>query len=282
MGRSIDENERNLDDTFSITMELQRPLFEDKIEEQPKKEKSNLKRNILIGLIGVLLVSLVTFFIWISNSYKAMDLAKRALVSDNKIEVNIEEFITFTPKNVNATKGLILYPGAKVEAQAYAPLARGIADKGYKVVIVEMPLNFAMISSNKAQKVIDEYPEITTWAIGGHSLGGVSASKFAAENTKVSGVALLASYPIGDDLRDLGKKVISIWGSKDGVLNFTKLAESKNNLPYDTTYVEIEGGNHAQFGDYGAQKGDHEAIISQQEQLNITYKSILEFMKNLN
>ncbi|HBH2028666.1 TPA: alpha/beta hydrolase, partial [Clostridioides difficile] len=70
-------------------------------------------------------------------------------------------------------------------------------------------------------------------------------------------------------------------GSKDGVVNFKSLVESKQKLPDDTTYVEIEGGNHAQFGDYGKQKGDNDAIISQEKQLNITANSIIKFLKNL-
>ena len=105
---------------------------------------------------------------------------------------------------------------------------------------------------------------------------GVAASKFAAEENLVDGVVLLASYPSNDDLKDLGKEVLSIWGSKDGVVNFTKLIESKGNLPEDTTYVEIEGANHAQFGDYGKQKGDHDALISEEKQLNIKSKKSRE------
>lgn len=280
MRKNIDD--KDLDSTFSITMELQKPLFEDKIEEEPKPKNTNLKRNVLIGLVGVLLISIVTFFVWAGNGYKPLDLANSSLVSDNQVEVNVGEFTSFTPKNVNPTKGLILYPGAKVDAKAYAPLAKEIAKHGYEVVLVEMPLDFAMLAPNKAKEVIEEYPNIQSWAIGGHSLGGVAASKFAAENIKIDGVVLLASYPMGDELKVLNKQVISIWGSKDGVLNFTNLAESKENLPSDTTYVEIEGGNHAQFGDYGKQKGDHDAIISEKEQLKITYNSIIEFMEKLN
>ncbi|MGL6107133.1 alpha/beta hydrolase [Romboutsia sp.] len=281
MSRNIDDDDRNLDNTFSITMELQKPIFEDKIEEQTKEKKSNFKRNILIGAVGILLISAITLISWVSSAYKPLDLATSSLVSDNRVEVNIGEFITFTPTKAKPTKGLILYPGAKVDVKAYAPLAKEIAESGYQVVLVEMPLNFAMISPNKAEEVIEKYPNIQTWAIGGHSLGGVSASKFAIENTKIDGVVLLASYPMGDELKALGKKTISIWGSKDGVLNFTNLIESKAKLPFDTTYVEIEGGNHAQFGDYGKQKGDHDAIISQQNQLDITSRNIVKFLKNL-
>ena len=283
MSNKTDIKDRDLDNTFSITMELERPLFVDKIEEEIKTndKKSNFKRNALISVSSILIIAIIAFVAWIGNSYKPLELAQNALISDNNVEITIGDFISFTPKNVEPTKGFILYPGAKVDSKAYAPLAKGIAEYGYQVVIVDMPLNFAMLSPNKANDVIEEYPNIQSWTIGGHSLGGVAASKFAQENTKIDGLVLLASYPMGDQLKNLGIEVLSVWGSKDGVLNFTSLIESKSKLPTDTTYVEIEGGNHAQFGDYGNQKGDHEAIISQQEQLDITEKSIVEFLNNI-
>ena len=69
--------------------------------------------------------------------------------------------------------------------------------------------------------------------------------------------------------------------SKDGVIKFENLIESKDKLPEDTTYVEIEGANHAQFGDYGKQKGDYDALISEEKQLNITLNSIVKLLKNI-
>ncbi len=45
-----------------------------------------------------------------------------------------------------------------------------------------------------------------------------------------------------------------------------KFDASRTLLPADTTWVVIEGGNHAQFGDYGIQPGDNVATISAAEQ----------------
>ncbi len=280
MSNKIARKDINLDNTFSITMELERPLFVDEIEEVKEiNKKSNLIKYLILSILSVLAISIIT---WVSTSYKPQQLAKNALISDNIVQVSTTNgLISFTPQSTQPTKGLILYPGAKVDAKSYAPLARAVAENGYEVVIVDMPFNFAMLSPNKAKKVIKEYPNIQSWSIGGHSLGGVVASKFAAENKKIDGLVLLASYPMGDELKDLGVDVLSIWGSKDGVLDFTNLVESKDNLPSDTTYVEIEGGNHAQFGDYGNQKGDNDAIISEKEQLDITENSIVNFLDNI-
>ena len=111
--------------------------------------------------------------------------------------MKIDNFITFTPKNITATTGLTIYPGAKVEPEAYAPLANKIAQAGYEVIITPMPLNFAIFDYNAADEVISKYPNIKNWAISGHSLGGVMAAKYASENSNIKGVIFYASYPQG-------------------------------------------------------------------------------------
>ncbi|MDB8792424.1 alpha/beta hydrolase [Romboutsia sp. 1001216sp1] len=282
-----DRKERISDDTFSITMELERPLIIDQINkhtEQKEKElrRKNIKRKILITISIMLGISLLGFFIWIGNTYEPGTLAKEALISDKKVEVKIDKNIVFTPKNKDVTKGFIFYPGAKINPEAYAPICKEISEAGYEVVILKMPLNIAFLGENEASKVMKEYKNITHWVVGGHSLGGVVASSFAAENNLVDGVVLLSSYPMTDKLKNMTKDVLSIWGSKDGVVNFESLIDSKKDLPNNTTYVEIEGANHSYFGDYGLQNGDNEALISEKEQINKTAKSIIKFLKEIN
>jgi hypothetical protein len=50
-------------------------------------------------------------------------------------------------------------------------------------------------------------------------------------------------------------------------------------LPVDTQYVVIQGGNHAQFGDYGVQPGDQEATITRLEQQKQIVDATIRFMK---
>ena len=273
---------RDLDDTFSITMELERPLLYDELKnEELIKEEKNKNNNLIKIITGIIVIGIVGLFIWANDSYKPQALAKEALISDNTVEVKIDKFRSFTPKNIEVTKGFIFYPGAKVDPESYAPLCRKIAEQGYEVVIVKMPMNLAILSYNRGEKVINEYSNIKNWVVGGHSLGGTMAAKFASENTAVDGVVLLSSYPIGDELKNMGKEVLSIWGSKDGIVNFEKLIKSKEKLPEDTTYVEIEGANHSQFGDYGEQKGDDSPIINREEQIDIAAKDIINFISTI-
>lgn len=252
-----------------------------KKEESKHSNKVKYIRRISIAILVMLCLVVVSIIAWENTAYSCMQTANEALKSDNKVIVNDGEYISFTPKDITPTKGFIFYPGAKVEAESYAPLCREIAQAGYEVIIAKMPLNFAMLGLNEANKIINDY-NIDSWAIGGHSLGGVAASKFASENDKVKGIALYASYPAGDELSNSNKKVISIWGSKDNVLNMDSLKESVNNLPKDTKFIEIEGGNHAQFGDYGDQKGDNKASISEKEQTDIAAKNTIELLQSIN
>jgi dienelactone hydrolase len=126
----------------------------------------------------------------------------------------------------------------------------------------------SLFGSGRASEVVAANPEINQWVIGGHSLGGVMAARYASQNPdKVEGLALWAAYPAADnDLRKSGITVTSIYATLDGLTTLEDIEASRNLLPLDTLWVEIEGGNHAQFGDYGAQSGDREARIPLAEQ----------------
>lgn len=163
------------------------------------------------------------------------------------------------------TVGVVVYPGARVDAEAYAPLASALSGRtGATVAVVRVPLDFALLDGDAAVGVITAHPEVERWVVAGHSLGGVAAAGYADENVgEAAGLLLWASYPAGGaDLSGGGLAVASIRGSRDGVLDRRSLAEAKARLPADTEYVEVEGMNHAQFGSYGAQDGDGKAAIT--------------------
>jgi hypothetical protein len=111
-----------------------------------------------------------------------MKQAINALQSDSNVTVISGQWLTFKPTTTNYTTGLIIYPGGRVDYRSYAPLAHAIANEGYLTIIVPMPLNLAVFGANAANEVIASHPEITSWAIGGHSLGGTMAAQFAYQN----------------------------------------------------------------------------------------------------
>ncbi len=194
--------------------------------------------------------------------------AMAALVSTDEVEVSTDKWLVFSPKHTTPSTGFIFYPGGLVDPRAYALLAQEIAAEGYLVAIVPMPLNLAVFGSGKATDVIKSFPKIDTWAIGGHSLGGTMASRYTQQNpTQVSGLALWAAFPPeGNDLSQRDLLATSIYGTRDGLVSAEEIEASRLLLPADTQFRAIEGGNHAQFGWYGPQKGDLPATISHADQ----------------
>jgi dienelactone hydrolase len=230
-----------------------------------------MKRPVLrvLAAVGLLLAAgVVGLVIWGSTPQAATDSALQALVSDSAVTVTTGEWITFSPAGQAPQAGLIVYPGGHVDPRAYAPLARQIAAQGYRVVIVPMPLALAVMAPNRALQVMAQDPSIETWAIGGHSLGGAMSARFAYTHPDaVEGLVLWAAYPAStDDLSGYDLVVTSIYGTLDGLATGDKIDASRPLLPAGTRWVPIEGGNHAQFGDYGAQSGDNPATITAEEQ----------------
>ena len=107
------------------------------------------------------------------------------------------------------------------------------------------------------------------------------AAKYASENSNIEGLILYASYPQGDDLKDSDIAITSIQGSIDGVANLEKVKGAKDLLPTSTTFVEIVGGNHAQFGSYGEQSGDNPAEISADEQIEQASKASIDLLNKI-
>ena len=170
---------------------------------------------------------------------------------------------------------LVFYPGGKVEETAYAPLLHGLAAAGMDVCLAKMPFRLAVLDTDAAKDIIEQYG-YEKWYIGGHSLGGVMAADFAARHSDLlEGVILLAAYPVKKIPSQLSELLLA--GSMDQVINMDKVAEGRQYAPeYYEEYV-IEGGNHAQFGFYGRQKGDGIASITPQLQIQETIGYITEF-----
>ena len=162
---------------------------------------------------------------------------------------------------------IIFYPGALVDPGSYSPWAQTLAKAGYPVYLLKMPLDLAILAPNRGEQVLSQQPK-RDFVLGGHSLGGVMVSRFAQEHSdRLVGVFFLASYP--DEKGSLADKklpVLSLTGEKDEVLNRDAYQKAKEDLPKDTDYQEIIGGNHGGFGAYGAQKGDGKSDISDQNE----------------
>lgn len=237
------------------------------------------RKNILVILGVLILVIGIAIIGYLSDAYEPHQSAIEALQSTHDVIVTEgEEYIRFEPKENKHQAGLIFYQGGKVEEEAYALLMRSLAEKGISVYLVRMPFNLAVFDSDAAEKVISDQEEINNWYLSGHSLGGVMAASFAEKNPEqLEGVIFLASYP-ADDFSDAGLDTLSMYGTNDEVLNTEAYFEAFESLQKGKAEV-IEGGNHAQFGNYGPQEGDGTATISVEEQQKNTVNGIIEFIE---
>jgi hypothetical protein len=243
----------------------------------------NIKKIIkytLIGLITVIIIGILGLIVWSkTGTYPARMVALSALESTDKVTITQDKWIVFEP-NKDTETGLIFYPGGLVEPTAYAPVLHQIAENGVLVIIIPMPLNLAIFNTSAANAVIDTYTDISYWIIAGHSLGGASAAIFAENNPNtIDAIALWDSYPANSaDLSDNTISVISIFGTTNNFPNTENFNDKKHLLPADTIFIGIEGANHAQFGDYGPQKGDVVASMSLTEQHEQVAKIMLDFI----
>ena len=235
--------------------------------------KNNRKKRFWLILVTVILLLPVVFMIYVSQYYHADESAHSSLESDETVSVTEMKYGWFFD-GPSDTDALIFYPGGKVEETAYAPLLHLLAGQGMDVCLVRMPFRLAVFDVNKADQVMSVH-DYVHWYIGGHSLGGAMAATYAAGHSgQINGVILLAACPTKP--LDESLLAITIYGSEDHVLNMKKLNAAKRFLPENSKEYVIDGGNHAQFGNYGLQTGDGKATVSSETQQQKTIELIMQ------
>lgn len=241
-------------------------------------------RYVFIGLAVILLAVVAGFVIWAVNGLGPGEQALAALEANAQVDVSESDndVIVFEPTDSQPSTGFVFYPGGRVDYRSYAPALREIAAQGNLVVLVPAPLNLMVFDIDAADAVISQFPQIKHWAVGGHSLGGAMAASYLYSNPGVAdGLILWASYPAeNNNLSASGLKALSIYGTLD-MAGMDKFDASRTLLPADTTWAVIEGGNHAQFGDYGFQPGDNVATISAAEQQAQIADTTVLFLKTM-
>ena len=239
------------------------------METQSIKRKNRGKRaGITLGIL--LLLALVLCAVFLSGNYRALPEALQALEqpADGVAICRGADRIDFIPAEPRA--GLVFYPGALVQFESYAPLMERFAERGILCVLLRMPANLAVLNPNAADGVPADYPEIARWYLGGHSLGGAVAANYLEKHTgSYEGLLLLAAYSIAD-LSKEDLRVLTVYGSEDGLLEMDKVESGRALLPADAGEEILPGGCHAFFGSYGAQKGDGVPQITNEQQMDQT------------
>ena len=227
----------------------------------PRRRQTARTIGLVAAIVWVVLIG------WLAPSV-ATPVAVAAMASGSGVTVTeTASKIVLTPTGASDPAGLFFQPGAKVDARAYVAVLRPVAAAGHVVVITKQPLGIAFLSADAFEGARHRFSAVTRWVVGGHSLGGTVAaitanSDCGARTEPVVGLLLFASYPANDISASLKCPVLSISGSNDGLATPSQIQSTKHLLPAGTKYVEIHGGVHAFFGDYGTQSGDGEPTIS--------------------
>lgn len=196
-----------------------------------------------------------------------------------------DSYHVFKPQDQGPTKGFIFYGGSQVDSRSYAPCAYEMAREGYLIVLVSFPKDVALLAPERAGVVIQAFPDIEVWAIGGHSMGGIAACEYAKGNLGTfDAVILWASKPTEENrLDDADIAALSIYATNDGIYDAATIEESQDHLPDDTVWVEIEGGNHFQLGWYldDHKPIDGDAEITREDQQAQAIAATLDFLDGL-
>lgn len=229
-------------------------------------KKTILKISIAIILLG--LIALGGFYCYVQvRSYQAEQSAlEKILTAENITVTEKRNVIIITPDLVDPSKpALIFYPGGLVNPEAYSFKLAGLAEcLGTTAYLVKPPFNASIFAINAAAGIINDYNLEGAW-VGGHSLGGIAAARFAAKNPdRVGGLFLWGSYS-DRDLSHFEGPIISIMGLNDQIINRENYETAKNNLPAGAVLLEQAGLNHSAFGNYGLQDGDGLSTLSDQE-----------------
>jgi pimeloyl-ACP methyl ester carboxylesterase len=217
----------------------------------------------------------LSFMAWMAWSVQAHGVEPSLLASTPTVRVMAsEDAILFRTDAPDNTAALIYLPGGGIDPRAYVPQVRSVADAGFPAAIVELPWRFAWNDEAREQVWHRIGVVRAVWGAGrpivlaGHSRGGATAAWLAARHAQaLSGLALIGTtHPRDDDLSSLQMPVLKILGERDCVAPPAAARANAPRLPSSTRWVEIAGGNHAQFGYYGSQINDCRARIRRAEQ----------------
>ena len=211
-------------------------------------------KRLVVWLVAALVVVLAVALALFGTPLHGTADSVAAVEANPDVSVTVESgTYVLEPADGEASAGLVFYPGGRVHPDAYlASLAPLAAQADVRVVVPRMPLSLAVFDQGAADRYVSgEF----RWYVGGHSLGGVMACRYARANPdRVAGVVLFASY-CDRDISGTGLAALSVAGSADTVLDRDAYRTNLANLPADAT-VRTLPLNHTQFGSYRGQAGD--------------------------
>ncbi len=232
----------------------------------------------------------VTSTTWVANTMRTRGVDAAFLQSGGGVSVSDRrEAIELRPDGTPRAAGLVFLCGAGVDAKAYLPLLRPVAEAGHVTVVIKLPYRLALLERHRedamarAREAMASRPQVGRWIVAGHSLGAALAARLAlSDSSRLSGLVLVGTtHPRDHDLSALEMPVTKIYGTRDGVAPPDAVRANARLLPAATRWVEIDGGNHSQFGHYGHQLFDGTATISREDQQAAVRRELLESLARI-
>ncbi|PSP95530.1 alpha/beta hydrolase [Halobacteriales archaeon QS_4_62_28] len=243
--------------------------------------RQHWKRPVLIGVAVVVIASVGGALYFSQGFHGTTDSIEDVRANENVSVGQAHGGHVLTPTGTSSERAVIFYPGARVEPDAYlATFAPVVERSGVTVYIPDMPLNVGVLGVGTAGEIQAENDAVEHWYVGGHSLGGVAACRYAANSPgAVDGLVLFASY-CDVDLSPQSLAVLSVTGSRDTVLDREAYAGGRNRLPADAQFHEIDGVNHSQFGSYRGQRGDSPGSVGDDEAHDRIAAVVVDWLAN--
>lgn len=226
----------------------------------------------------VIFFACASFLLWTQFYYHAETDALSRVMNNAEVSISEEKkTITITPLNKNLKYTFIFYPWAKVDAHSYlAKLWKIATDNSVKIIISKPLFHLQIFDINAAADISWE-----NIIIGGHSLGGSMACEYAANHSNnISGMILFWAY-CNADISELWIEALILSASHDEILSPSKIESYRHNLGADNTFFILDGSVHAQFWDYGPQKGDGTSTLTDKEVITQISEQIGIFLKSL-
>ena len=251
---------------------------------RPRRSGRRRRWPVLLGRTAGVLSTVVVLgvLVWL-RPFPASPGAVTSVAGGEGVEVSdAAAHILIVPDGRRPTRGLVFQPGARVDPRAYVPMLSQVAKDGVLVVVVKEPFDIGLLATTAPRGFVEEHPEVRAWAVGGHSLGGVAAARFAHDHPGlVSGLVLWAAYPDVSmaDRTDLA--VASVSGTRDTLTTPADVAESMPLLPRTTAYTRVDGAVHSSFGDYGEQPGDGTPTVGRADAQRQIVAATVQLMRSL-
>ncbi|WP_081746931.1 alpha/beta hydrolase [Arthrobacter sp. H5] len=218
------------------------------------------RRRIAIALLVIAALTVVAAVVLLTPSPSDSDVAAAVRADPDVTVTDHDGYLELAPADAADTdQGLIFYPAARARAESYlgswAPI---VESTGITVYLADVPFGFATLDEGAAGRIIDAEQDVSRRWIGGHSMGGITASRYAAAHpdTEFKGLVLWAAFPAEGVEAD---NVLAVSGGRDGIVP-TKIVRERT-APTATLF-EIEGMEHSQFGSYSSIFGDGDPTIT--------------------